>query len=320
MIADAVMADVSVVMPAYRNAATIGAALASIARQSMPPREVIVVDDGSDDGTFEAANEAVASMGRTELRVLRQRNQGPGAARNRALLESRGEVVAFLDADDQWLPQKLARSLAVMNETGSDMVAHDYFGVTPTGRQQVDCTRHFRHYPDPFVGQLLRGYISSTTVVVRREIVVAAGGFDPALPSGQDYDLWLAILALPDVRFTMFPEALSQYTIGMGGITGKIEQRRHCAMTILKRFSPRLKDCPGGGLRVVVMRALIVQFQAAQAHFAQRQPAAAIVALLQSPATVAEAITAANATVLPRPNFLGVVFPPASPVKISHAS
>ena len=106
-------ADVSVIVAAYQAAGTIGRALRSIAGQTLKPREVVVVDDGSSDGTFEAAESEAPNMNGIELRVFKTwENHGAGAARNRAIAESREPTLAFLDADDEWLPEKLERSTA----------------------------------------------------------------------------------------------------------------------------------------------------------------------------------------------------------------
>src|SRR4051812_39564820 len=129
------LADVSVVMPAYQAATTLRRALLSIARQTLEPREVIVVDDGSTDKTFESATGCAGDMQGIELRVLRQANLGPGAARNRAIAESRGRYLAFLDADDEWLPTKLERSLAMIGSGDYVMVAHDIIEITSRGEK-----------------------------------------------------------------------------------------------------------------------------------------------------------------------------------------
>jgi glycosyltransferase involved in cell wall biosynthesis len=125
-------ADVSVIIPAYRASRSIKRALTSIAAQSIKPREVIVVDDGSDDGTYEEARTAGSEMGelKIDLIVIRQPHAGAGAARNRAIAQAVGRYVAFLDADDEWLPTKLERSLPYFDDPGVVLVAHNnlHFG------------------------------------------------------------------------------------------------------------------------------------------------------------------------------------------------
>lgn len=307
----AALTDVSVVVPAYRSATTLTTTLASIAAQTCRPREVIVVDDGSDDGTFDVACAMSEKMHDIDLRIVRQPHLGAGAARNRALRESSCKVIAFLDADDEWLPEKLERSLAIMAETGSDIVSHDYIAVGDDREWRVDCTRHFNRHPDPFVGQFLRGYISSTTVVAKRDAIFAAGGFDECLPSGQDYELWLAILSQSGVRFTMFPEALSRYRVSYHGITGRVTSRRDCSMSALERFAPLVRARRDGGLMDVVMRAVIVHVQAARARNEMNQPVHAMAELARVPFAAFRALMAAYRPIRRRRDFLGSVGPPA---------
>jgi teichuronic acid biosynthesis glycosyltransferase TuaG len=108
-------ADVSVIIPAYRAAETIGRALRSVAGQTVTPREIVIVDDGSDDDTAKVARRYADLLAPSALRVVTQPNLGAGAARNRALAEATQPLVAFLDADDEWLPEKLERSVNEMN-------------------------------------------------------------------------------------------------------------------------------------------------------------------------------------------------------------
>ncbi|MHA1598063.1 MAG: glycosyltransferase family 2 protein [Alphaproteobacteria bacterium] len=280
------IADVSVIVPAFRAAATIARMLDSVAAQTLRPREVIVVDDGSDDGTLAAIEACRDGIGDIELKVFSQKNLGPGAARNRALAEATSEIVAFLDSDDEWMPEKLERSLAVMAETGSDLVSHDYLSIGPDGERVVQCARHFRAARDPFVAQYLRGYIAASGVVVKRARVTQAGGFDADIPAGQDFDLWLAITGRRDVRFHIFDDVLMRYHVMPGSITSRVDERRRGGVKILLRHAPSLKGRGGGVLATALLRAVIVHMQAASAHMAYHKPLAALSSLALTPLTL----------------------------------
>jgi len=111
-------ADVSVIVPAYNAQATLAAALRSALQQSVPPLEVLVVDDGSVDGTA-----AVAETFGPQVRLIRQPNGGPGAARNTGIRAARGAWIGLLDADDTWLPTKLEHQLALDDDPGIGIIA-----------------------------------------------------------------------------------------------------------------------------------------------------------------------------------------------------
>lgn len=275
-------ADVSVVMPAYRAAAVIGRALASIAAQTLKPREVVVVVDGSNDGTVEAARAMISRMNGIILRVFWQEHAGPGAARNRALLESSGRWIAFLDADDEWMPQKIERSMAHLDGSDLTLVAHDGMIVDGDHERENVCSRRFRAASDPFAELYRRGFIDTCSVVVRRQSVLDAGGFDPNLSVGQDFDLFLAILGRPGTRFTVFAEPLVRYHILPNSVTSKTFRRLFCQMRILRRHAPALYGRRGSRLAHIAFRTLAVHYEAMQAFRRRRHwlRMAAVLAIL----------------------------------------
>lgn len=278
-------ASVSVIIPAYRSASSIGRALSSVAAQTVKPLEVIVVDDGSDDGTFEAAQACRPRMEGIELVVLKQENRGAGAARNAGLQAAKGDWLAFLDADDEWLPAKLERSLA--HAGGASLIAHDYIEVMNGREVYKNCMRHLTAARDPFSALMLRGFIPSITVLARRADVLAVGGFEESLPAAQDYDLWLKLLQLPQARLVMFPEALARYTVSGTGITSKVEQRRQCSLSVLARHAKRLES---RALRLTLTRALIIQWEAISAHRQRGDYLGVLGVLLLTPLVLCEGL------------------------------
>lgn len=173
-------ARVSVVVPAHDAASTIGRALRSALGQTRPPDEVVVVDDGSTDGTAAA----VAELGDL-VRLVRQAQSGPSAARNAGVAASSGEWLAFLDADDTWHPRKL--ELQLLHASGSAMVATDWVR-DPTWTDvpdRVPTTRISTH------DILLMNRFQTSTVLLRRDAFDSVGGFDPSLDGVEDWDMWL---------------------------------------------------------------------------------------------------------------------------------
>ena len=282
-------ADVSVIMPAYRAAATIRRALASVAGQTLKPLEAIVVDDGSDDATEEAAKACAGLMEGVALKVLGQPNRGAGAARNRALGEARARYVAFLDADDEWLPAKLERSMAHLIGTENVLVAHDGWIVRDGGETLNACARRFRQGADPFVELYRKGYIDTCSVVARLDAVLAAGGFDEGLLNAQDFDLWLALLKVPGTPFAVFDEPLVRYHAGEAGIMGHTERRLACCLEIARRHAPALRRRPGSPLVSLGYRVLALHVEAMKAHRARGRLAAMVGSVLSLPVNLAAA-------------------------------
>ena len=260
-------ADVSVIVAAYQAARTIERTLASIAAQTLKPREVVVVDDGSTDGTFEAAESQAPNMNGIKLLVFcTDDNQGAGAARNRAIMESTKTFLAFLDADDEWLPRKLERSMSYLEGSDYSLVAHDYWTGEDEHAVHHDCEKRFREGRDAFVTLYRKGYVPSCSVVARRDAVLTAGGFDPKLRNGQDFDLWLAMTRDPGQLFLVFGEALLRYHPSPGGIMSHTARRLACCLKIAQRYIPDIKQRPGGGLSDIWFRVAALHVEAIRAY------------------------------------------------------
>ena len=176
----------SVIIPTYNGGPWLAEAVRSVGDPPPPGVEVLVIDDGSTDGSAEAL------AGWPGVTVLRQPNAGPGAARNRGLAAARGELVAFLDADDRWLPGRVPALLAAPLPS-ADLLYSDY--------RIIDvATGSARPMPSPELPRavaaptlLLHNVIGTSTAVARREAVAAAGGFREDVRFGEDWDLWLRL-------------------------------------------------------------------------------------------------------------------------------
>ena len=186
---------VSVVIPAYQVAQYIAATLDSVLAQTFQDYEIIVVNDGSPDT---AELETVLAPYRGRIAYLRQENQGVSAARNAGIRAARGKYIAPLDADDLWAPEHLAAQLAVLEADPSlDMIYADarIFGNVPeAGRTLMELS--------PSVGEVTferlvtrQCTVTLSVTVCRRDTLLRAGLFDPALPHAEDIDLWLRIAA-----------------------------------------------------------------------------------------------------------------------------
>ena len=212
---------VTVVVPAYNAAEFLPFALRSLQQQTQPPEQVIVVDDGSTDGTLDVARQFGATC-------LQQLHAGPGAARNRGLAAATTEFVAFLDADDWYAPDKLERALEHLRDLRAACLATDAWIVTGNRVERRKNDR--RTVPSALTQELLLqgNPIVCSSVVARREAVQKAGGFDedPDLIATEDYDLWLrmsneepiAYMAEPMTFYRVHEASLSSNTRFLRGV------------------------------------------------------------------------------------------------------
>ncbi len=176
----------SVVIPTFNRSELLSLALASVAEQTVKPHEIIVVDDGSTDATQDVLADFAGRHADIELHVIRQENRGPSAARNAGAIAASGELIAFLDDDDLWLPQKTARQLDVFAKDPqlamlgcASNILGLYRGI---GLMQV------REW-----AMLFRNWFMTPTVMVRRDVLLECGGFPEDMRQCEDYALWLRV-------------------------------------------------------------------------------------------------------------------------------
>lgn len=222
----------TVVIPAYNAAQFIVDCLDSVERQTFGDYEIVVVDDGSEDGTATLVEHWADQHRDQSLRLHHQPNRGIGAARNAGVLRAQGEFVAFLDADDRWLERKLERVAGhLAPHPKLDVVCHDEWCIDRTGQR-----RFLRHGPyTRYEDLLFRGNsLSTSATVVRREPVLAVGGFseDLRINGAEDYDLWLR-LARDGCRFGYLNEVLGIYRVHDGGISGRAVEHARNTMSVI---------------------------------------------------------------------------------------
>lgn len=205
-------APVTVVVPAYNAAPYLAVTLQSLQQQTTVPEQIVVVDDGSTDDTAKIAE----GFGAT---VLRQQQKGPGAARNRGLEVATAEFVAFLDADDWYVPDKLERSVELLTELRAGCMATDAWVVR--GDRIEGRKNHHRPVPTVLTLELLlrSNPVICSTVVARRDAVLAAGRFDehPDLIATEDFDLWLRMSQREPIAY--LPQPMTFYRVHAGSLS-----------------------------------------------------------------------------------------------------
>lgn len=207
--------DVSVIIPAYNASETIARALGSVLAQSLPPAEIIVVDDASSDAEMlKAEIDAIVLPDGVTLRLLHNDvNLNGAASRNRGILSATKEVVAFLDADDEWEPEKLRLCLEAMAHTSRCALVYsqvrsitDEFSQTIRPARGIGANEHMSEYLF-----LSCGFVQTSTIVCPRDLA-AKVKFNPAFHRHQDYDFCLRV-AVEDVPLVFIEQPLVRYYV-----------------------------------------------------------------------------------------------------------
>jgi glycosyltransferase involved in cell wall biosynthesis len=256
------MATASVIIPTYNNARFVAQAVESALMQSSVPAEIIVVDDGSTDGTQD-----VLAGYNDRITVIRQKNRGPAAARNHGYAVSSGDYLLFLDSDDLVPPNKLEIQISFLE-------THPEFGLVYSAWRQIDesGTRVLGEVRPNKQGHLLRDILCRRlfffpgTAVIRRECLEQVGPFDESLFGCEDADLWLR-LAHAGYAFGYVDVPLFSYRVHSASITGTVNPRhvRSWVASLDKFFhTPDLPD----EVRALEDRAYsILHYETAARHY-----------------------------------------------------
>lgn len=225
------MPEVSVVIPAFNAARTLPETLASLIAQTFTDFEAVVVDDGSSDDTAASAR----ACGDPRVRVMSVTNGGVAAARNRGIDAAAAELIAFLDADDLWEPEKLAIQVEALRSRPDA-------GICVTGATRIDGDSRpigpalFRDPHDVTEALLLESMIVGcvSSGMIRRPLLERLGGFDPRFSQCADWDLWLrASLAAP---FAVLSQPLVRYRSYAGNMSSNLVLLERDTFAVLNKF------------------------------------------------------------------------------------
>lgn len=265
---------VSIIIPAYNVAPYISETLESVFSQTFDNYEVIVVNDGSPD-TEQLERKIKPYWER--IRYLTQENQGASVARNTGLHAARGEFIAFLDADDLWLPNYLEEQMKFIGERGCDLACADarFFGDARTEGQTYMDTLMRDAPPNGEVTflELVDAKISLITsgIVARRDWIMNVGLFDQALRNAQDFDLWLR-LVLGGARLSYQRKVLLKYRCRPDGLTGDVVNSHRRELRVFDKIeqsydlSPALREAVS---RVIKNRRALLKFELGKLHAAR---------------------------------------------------
>ena len=206
---------ISIIIPAYNARKTIEATLRSLTTQSHSDSEILLIDDGSSDGTADFVRKQFP-----HVHVIEQANAGPAAARNRGTREARGEWIAFLDADDAWLPWRLELQVDCLNR-------HPECGMLCGKTTDLECEVALPPKDAAAREQLVRPLkledfafanpVATSTVLLRREILESVGGFDESFRGPEDYDLWIRVANATPILSIDYP--ISRYRDEAGSLS-----------------------------------------------------------------------------------------------------
>jgi glycosyltransferase involved in cell wall biosynthesis len=232
---------VSVVIPSYNAARTIGRSIRSALDQDYRQLEIIVADDCSVDGT----EAAVSALGEGRVVFHRGRvNRGAAAARNRGIRLAAGDYIAFLDADDCWLPSKISAQVRMMEANPrASLGTCDCLFCDSAGRPRAS----FFSRRTPVRGEnawralLAYNFIQTSTVLVRRSVLDEAGAFSEALPTGEDQDLWIRVARRGHVEFA--PEILVKVYDEPGSLAKRYREQEGFLLLAMVAGHIGAQDC-----------------------------------------------------------------------------
>lgn len=228
---------VSIIVPTYNRAGLLREAIESVINQEYQDWQLIVADDGSTDDS-----EKIVRQYQDDLRVLyfKQDNRGQAAARNLGISHASGDLIAFLDSDNRWLPHKLAAQVSYMDQ-------HPNVDVLYGETERIDGSG--RTWPGPirrrFSGivwkeLLVDNFVTFNTSVVRSGKLRAVGGMDDTVRRGDDYDLWLRLAR--DSVFHFLPGVVTQYRVEGSRISDDVDGRMQSNLAAVGRF---IRSNPG---------------------------------------------------------------------------
>jgi glycosyltransferase involved in cell wall biosynthesis len=210
------MTSVSVIIPTFNRASTLCRAVSSVLFQTFKDYEIIVVDDGSEDDT----PKRLSQFNNHINYIKHSKNLGVSSARNSGIRESRAPLVAFLDSDDYWLPEKLAAQVDFLKSQPRAVACQTEEIWVRRGRRVNPMKKHLKPSGDVFEASLGRCLVSPSAVLLRRWVLSEVGLFDERLPACEDYDLWLRIACQYPIHLIRRP-----LVVKVGGHSDQLSMR-----------------------------------------------------------------------------------------------
>jgi glycosyltransferase involved in cell wall biosynthesis len=229
---------VTVIIPCYNQAPTLAFAIDSALAQTYPCREIVVVDDGSTDGTA-----AVAAGYGSRIAFVQQPNRGLSAARNAGIRRSRGTFIGLIDADDRWLPDKLAIEVPRFSDERVGLV-HSSYRKFPSAHPRAGDVRKTTNGDTDFHELLGFNIVGApVSALFRRSIFDRVGGFDEDLKGAEDWDLWIRIAAIS--RVVASGPITAEYRLSDDSMSRNYERMYRCLLRVSDKNRGHHSGCRG---------------------------------------------------------------------------
>jgi glycosyltransferase involved in cell wall biosynthesis len=229
------MPKVSVIIPTHNRAEFLRSAITSVLNQTFQDFEIIIIDDVSKDHT----REVIASFNDARIKVIRnQISKGAAGARNIGIMNSNGEYVAFLDDDDEWLPEKLKIQTCLLDNSPPDVggICTGCFIIEKVSRRVLSIDK-------PELNDLSKGnFITTSSILLRGECFKKCGLFDESMPTNSDYDMWIRIST--EFSFKVIKDALVNYYVHENRLTLNYEKKIRGIEILFGKYGDFFKNGP----------------------------------------------------------------------------
>jgi glycosyltransferase involved in cell wall biosynthesis len=229
------MSKISVIIPTYNRAHLLNRTIQSVLNQTFHDLEIIIVDDASTDGT----EELIKNFNDSRILYFRhEKNKGGSATRNTGIKHASGEFVAFLDSDDEWLPEKLEKQMEIFDKApktlGVVYTAFRYEG----GKSRITIPKYRGNIFEFILVNNCVG--TASTPLIKKECFIKTGIFDEQLPCGQDWDLWIRLAQ--HYEFDFLREILVRYYPQSNSISMDKKAMINCPKMISKKYEQYIKN------------------------------------------------------------------------------
>lgn len=255
--------EVSVIIPTHNRKDMLLEAMESVLAQSFKDFELIVVDDGSDDGTGEIVTSFISSVSTRSdsprVTLLTQPQRGVSAARNAGVAKANGSLIAFLDSDDCWLDEKLAVQVSFFHEKQDALICQTEETWIRNGIRVNPRNKHEKPSGDIFFKSLKLCLVSPSAVMLRKELFSELGLFDEDLIACEDYDLWLRISAHYPVHLILDPLVVKRggHTDQLSRTVPSLDKYRVWAMLKLLVYGSLNQEQVNASLEEITIKANI---------------------------------------------------------------